>query len=98
MVKITTHLPKKVIKKESLKWYQKPILPEQFEIKKDKKGKVYGHHESWKSTIWIGPYETEEELGKIIAQYVSNSKRAAMKKKEIKNLHSVIMEDKDWQS
>ena len=91
------HLPKKVVKKDILKWYQKPILPEQFISKQDKTGKIYGHHEAWKNTLWIGPYDTEEELGKVIAQYVSNSKREPMKKKEIKNLHSIIMTEKDWQ-
>lgn len=91
---INSHLPKKRLQKQ--KWFEGQITSEQFEIRKDKKEKFYGHHEAWKSTIWIGPYDTEEELNKVIASYVSTTKKPFGQRKEIKNVHSVIIEDKDW--
>ena len=88
------HLPKKRLTKP--KWFETQITSEQFETQKDKKGKLYGHHKAWKNNIWIGPYDTEEELNKVISSYESASKKPFGKRKEIKNLHSVIMTDKDW--
>ena len=89
-----THLPKK--RKQEPKWFEKQITADQFEIKKDKNKKFYGHHEAWKNNVWIGPYDTEEELNKVIASYASITKKPFGQRKEIKNVHSVIMEDKDW--
>ena len=87
------HLPKKREQKPvELKWFQKPIEPTDFSIKKDKGGKLYAHHVAWKEHIWIGPYDTEEEIDKIIAQYVANSKRDPMKRKEFKNVHSILID------
>lgn len=93
-VSANSHLPRKRPQKQ--KWFEGQITPEQFETRKDKKGKFYGHHEAWKSTIWIGPYDTEEELNKVIASYVSTTKKPFGKRKEIKNVHSVIINEKDW--
>jgi hypothetical protein len=84
------HLPKKRIKEK--KWFEKQITPEQFEIKQDKKGKFYAQHNEWKKTIWIGPYETNEELSKVIASYVSTSKKPFGERKPLKNVHSFIGE------
>ena len=88
------HQPVKKPKK--LKWYQKQITADQFTSRKGKDGKIYGHHEEWKKNIWIGPYDSVEDLNKVIASYVSTTKKPLGQRKEIKNLHSVIMTDKDW--
>ena len=94
MKKENNHLPKK--RQRELKWYQKQILPEDFISRKDKNGKIYGHHKEWKNTIWIGPYETEEEINKVISSYVSVTKKPFGQRKEIKNVHSIIINEKDW--
>ena len=93
------HLPKKRVKEQKpveLEWYQKQIESTDFVLKKDKNGKSYAHHIAWKSHIWIGPYDTEEELSKVISSYVSITKKPFGKRKEIKNIHSVIMTENDW--
>ena len=84
------HMPKK--RQIEQKWFQKQIAADQFEIKQNKDGKYFAHHEAWKKTIWIGPYDTEEELTKVIASYVSVTKKPFGKRKELKNVHSIIME------
>ena len=91
---IISHLPRKRLVEP--KWFQKQITEDQFEIKQNKKCKYFARHEAWKSTIWIGPYDTEEELSKVISSYASITKKPFGKRKEIKNLHSVIMTEKDW--
>ncbi len=88
------HLPKK--RQKELKWYQKQISKEQFEIKKDKSNKYFAHHAAWKSTTWIGPYDTEEEVNAVIASYESTTKKPFGKRKALKNVHSIIMTEKDW--
>lgn len=93
-VSANSHLPKKRQKKN--KWFEGQITIDQFETRNDKKGKFYGHHEAWKSTIWIGPYDTEEELNKVIASYASTTKKPFGQRKEIKNVHSIIINEKDW--
>ena len=94
MKSLYNHLPKK-IKKED-KWFEKQITKEQFETKVSKDGKFYGHHVEWKKTIWIGPYDTEDELMKVINSYVSITKKPFGQRKSLKNVHSVIMTEKDW--
>lgn len=87
------HLPKK--RQVEPKWFQKQITADQFEIKQNKDGKYFAHHEEWKKTIWIGPYDTEEEINKVIDSYVSVTKRPFGKRKELKNVHSILMDEKD---
>ena len=77
-------------------WYKKEITPDCFTTKTDKNGKFYAQHNAWKKTIWIGPYNSEEELNKIIKKYVANSKKEPMQRIWIEGLHSIIMKDKDW--
>ena len=88
------HQPVKKPKK--LKWFQKQITADQFVTRKGKNGKFYGHHTDWKSKIWMGPYDTEEELNKVIASYASTTKKPFGQRKEIKNLHSVIIEENEF--
>jgi len=97
MEKKANHLPKKIGRTPKIpKWYEKPISKDDFVSMTDKNGKVYGRHKEWKKTIWIGPYDTDEELSKVIASYVSVTKKPFGNRKEIKNIHSIIMNDKDW--
>lgn len=88
------HLPRK--KPQEPKWYQKVITPDQFEIKQNNIGLFFAHHHAWKKTVWIGPYETEEEISKVIASYATVTKKPFGKRKELKNVHSIIIEEKDW--
>lgn len=88
------HMPKK--RHSEPKWFQKQITVEQFEIKKNKKEKYFAHHEAWKKTIWIGPYDTEEDTLKVIDSYVSTTKKPFGQRKQLKNVHSIIIEDKEW--
>lgn len=87
------HLPKK--KKKEPKWFEGNITSDCFTIKKDNKGKFYGHHKAWKSNIWIGPYDSEEELNKVIASYVTITKKPFGQRKELKNVHSIIIEKEE---
>lgn len=89
-----SHLPKK--RQTKPKWFETQITTEQFETRKDKKGKFYGHHEAWKNNTWIGPYDNEDELNKVIASYVSVSKKPFGKRKELKNVHSIVIEKQEW--
>ncbi len=94
MNKSTKHLPKK--RQKEPKWFQKQISAEDFVVKTGKNGKIYGHHKEWKNAVWIGPYETEEEINKVIASYVSVTKKPFGQRKEIKNIHSIIINEKNW--
>lgn len=79
------------------KWYEKCMDEGVFESRTGKDGKVYGHYNEWKETIWIGPYKDDDELNKVIASYIKETKKPFGKRKEIKNIHSVIVEnDKFW--
>lgn len=89
----TLHLPKK--RNTEPKWFEKQIFQEDFEIKQDKNGKYYAKHKEWKKNIWIGPYETNDDVEKVIASYVSISKKPFGNRKELKNVHSIIVENKD---
>ena len=93
------HLPKKMIKDEKpveLKWFQKKITEDSFTIKQDKKGKFYAHHNEWKDRVWIGPYDSKEEIDKVIDSYVSVTKKPFGSRKELKNVHSILIEKQDW--
>jgi len=99
--KAASHLPKKkenkvtILKKEP-KWFELPLTPDCFVKRTDKNGKVYAQHKEWKNTIWIGPYNNEDELNKVLKSYMAISKKSYLKKSSIENLHSIIMEETDW--
>ena len=88
------HQPKK--HKTKLRWFEQPMTADCFTTKTDRDGKFYAQHNAWKKTIWIGPYNSEEELNKIIKKYIANSKKKPMERLWIEGLHSIIMKDKDW--
>lgn len=72
------------------KWWQLPINKKDF-IKKNIDNKYYGHHKDWKEHIWIGAYDSEKELDKVIKSYVDETKKPPMYRK-IENIHSIIIE------
>ena len=75
---------RKLIKIEEPKWFQKPISIDCFEIKESKNGKFYAQHKEWKKNIYIGGYDTKDELNKVLEDYCKNSKRSPMNKKAVK--------------
>lgn len=87
---------RKLIKIEEPKWFQKPISIDCFEIKESKNGKFYAQHKEWKKNIYIGGYDTKDELNKVLEDYCKNSKRNPMNKKAVKNLHSAILEETEF--
>ena len=63
-----SNLPKKVDKakcKPFVEWYKKEITADCFEIRKGKDNLYYAHHKDWKKTVWIGPYDSEDEVKKV---------------------------------
>ncbi len=87
---------KKSKKQPELKWYQKPNEDGVFEEREGKDGKIYGRYNEWKDTVWIGPYKTSEELDKIVQAYIKEMKKPFGKRKEIKNIHSIIIDDEKF--
>ena len=93
------HLPKKVIKpvktaKNESQWWEKPMTMEDFIKKEGKKGAIYVQHKEWKPNIFIGPYDITT-ADRVISDYIKNSKKAVFKRKPIKDLHSILIEDYD---
>ena len=87
---------KKTKKKPEPKWFEKSMEDGAFEEREGKDGKIYGRYNEWKDTIWIGPYKTSEELDKVIQSYLKETKKPFGKRKEIKNVHSIIIEDEKF--
>lgn len=85
------HLPKKLPKKEP--WYKKTLNADDFIIKHDKDNNFYARHTEWKNTTWIGPYGSKEELEKVLKSYINNTKKPYGERKEVKNLHSAILNE-----
>ena len=92
-------LPKKINKKEAQpveEWYKKEISSDDFVILAGKDKHYYGQHNKWKKNVYIGPYKTKEEVDKVISSYESVTKKPFGSRKEIKNIHSILIEDKDF--
>ena len=87
---------KKTKKKPEPKWFEKSMEDGAFEEREGKDGKIYGRYNEWKDTIWIGPYKTSEELDKVIQSYLKETKKPFGKRKEIKNVHSIIIDDEKF--
>ena len=94
------HLPRKIkdAKKPKVekKWFEKEITADCFIKRSDKKGKYYAQHKEWKQNIWIGAYDTEKELDKVLKDYITSSKKPPMARLIVKNLHSILMDEKDF--
>ena len=84
------------IKQKELKWFEKCMDENMFELKAGKDDNFYLHYNEWKKKIWIGPYKTEDEANKVVASYIKETKKPFGKRKEIKNIHSIIVEKEDF--
>lgn len=88
-------LPRKmitVVKEEKpLKWFEKPMSADMFTIKKHM-DRYYARHNEWGERVWIGPYEKRSDVTAIIKEYVNNSVLKPLERKEISNLHSVLID------
>lgn len=60
-------------------------------IIREYESKFYGHYEEWGDRIWIGPYDNEEELNKVIMSYVKETKKDPLKR-NINNIHSILID------
>jgi hypothetical protein len=84
------------IKQKELKWFEKCMDEGVFELKTGKDNNFYLHYNEWKEKVWIGPYKTEDEANKVVASYIKETKKPFGKRKEIKNIHSIIIEKEDF--
>lgn len=81
------------IKEVKVPWYKRPIEREAFSIKESKDGKFYAQHNEWSKRVWIGPYQSEDAVNKIIDSYVMESLKGSLDKKLPNSIHSVLIED-----
>lgn len=75
-----------------LKWFQKPMLKENFSvIEKDKK--LYIHYSEWSSNVYIGPYKNNDEVESIIEMYIKETKKTNILKRKFntEKIHSIIL-------
>ena len=90
------HQPKKRATIKEEKWFEKCMDDGAFELREGKDNKFYLHYNEWKETIWIGPYKTEDDANKVVASYIKETKKPFGKRKEIKNIHSIIIEKEEF--
>ena len=78
--------------KIDLKWFQKPMLKENFSIT-EKNGQFYVHYSEWKSNIFIGPYEDISIANLIIEMYIKETKKTNLLKRRFKTdiIHSLLL-------
>lgn len=81
------------IKEVKLPWYKRPIERKAFSYRKGKDNKLYVRHNEWSKHTWIGPYNTKNDVDRIIDSYVSESLKAPLDRKVNYKIHSVIVED-----
>lgn len=79
----------KVEEIKELKWFEKPMLKSKFIIK-EIDNKFYAQYEGWKPNIWIGAYNSEQELLDIIKMYIKETKKKPIDR-NMKNIHSIIL-------
>lgn len=72
------------------KWFQKPMIKENFEIK-EYENKWFARYNEWKEHIWIGAYESEKELIDVVKSYIKETKKPPMER-NIKNIHSILID------
>ena len=79
--------------KPKLPWYKQPIEREAFSYKEAKNGKLYMRHREWSEKIWIGPYNTPQDINSVINSYILESLKAPLDRKRDSNVHSLIIEN-----
>lgn len=72
------------------KWFQIPIKKSDFIIK-EHENKFYAQHKEWKKNIWIGAYDNEDELNKVINSYVKETKKQSMDR-NIQGIKSILID------
>lgn len=78
--------------KKPLKWFQRELKKNEFEIK-EHDGFFYCRHYEWKQNIWIGKYSTQKEVEQIVNDYVKNSRLKPTERKiNTDRIHSIIIE------
>ena len=79
-----------IIDNKEKKWFEIPMKKEKFIIK-EHENKFYAQYEGWKSNIWIGAYNTKEEIDEVIKSYVKETKKKPIDR-NIKNIHSILID------
>lgn len=79
---------KEVLIKEK-RWWEVPMKKTFFKHKKIE-AKHYAQYEGWKKDVWIGPYNSEQELNEVIKSYIEETKKPIGERK-IENIHSIII-------
>ena len=81
-------------KVKKLPWYKRPIERSAFISRKAKDGKHYVRHVEWAERIWIGPYNTIEDVDDIINSYVEKSADKPLDRiTPNREIHSVYVDD-----
>lgn len=70
-------------------WWEYPMKKTFFKHKKFE-GKHYSQYEGWRDDVWIGPYNSEQELNDVIKSYIEETKKPIGERK-IENIHSIII-------
>ena len=65
------------------------MLKDKFIIK-EIENKFYAQYEGWKPNIWIGAYNSEQELLDVIKMYVKETKKKPIDR-NMKNIHSILL-------
>ena len=81
------------IKEVKTPWYRRPIEREAFSIREGKNGQFYAQHNEWSKRVWIGPYQSEDAVNKVIDSYVEESLKGNLDKKPTNSIHSIVVED-----
>lgn len=81
-------------KVDKLPWYKKPIERNAFISREGKDGKHYARHKEWSKEIWVGPYNTIQEVDELIDSYVRESEKEPLNRITINHgIHSVYVDD-----
>jgi hypothetical protein len=80
-------------KKVELKWFQKPMVKDNFSIV-EKGNKYYLHYSEWGDKVHIGPYEDKSIIDLIIEMYIKETKKTNILKRRFKTeiIHSLLLE------
>ena len=76
-------------------WYRRPLLWDEFEVKRAKNERYYVRHHEWGKHIWIGPYKLQADAEDVIDSYVEESRKGNLDRKADNNIHSVIIDNEE---
>lgn len=75
------------------KWWELPLKMDDF-IFLEREGLYYARHREWKETILIGPYESRDDLSKVMTAYVKETKKNRFYRKIPKNFKTLVLPEK----